>query len=204
MNKQNFPRTRYVWFAVVVAVGLLADLGTKSWTFSQFGLPGEYGAPEQHGIYWLIPDVFGIQTSLNEGALFGMGQGFASGFCVISIVAIAVILLWLFWFGQAKSLFWTCVFGMMTAGGIGNMYDRLGIPGLLWNYPSPLHEVGQPVYAVRDWILVMIGSYHWPNFNIADSLLVVGAICVAMAALFEKNESAKTGETEPAKPEKTE
>ena len=50
----------------------------------------------------------------------------------------------------------------------------------------------------------MTGSYHCPNFNIADSLLVVGAMCVAAAALFEKNEPAKTGETEPAKPEKTE
>jgi len=31
------------------------------------------------------------------------------------------------------------------------------------------------VHAVRDWILVMIGNWPWPNFNIADSLLVCGA-----------------------------
>jgi signal peptidase II len=27
---------------------------------------------------------------------------------------------------------------------------------------------------VRDWILLRYGQFTWPNFNIADSLLVVG------------------------------
>ena len=44
--------------------------------------------------------------------------------------------------------------------------------------------MGEPVYAVRDWILVMIGSWPWPNFNIADSLLVLGVGILLIHGLF--------------------
>jgi len=37
---------------------------------------------------------------------------------------------------------------------------------------------------VRDWILVMIGHWPWPNFNLADSLLVVGAALLIWHAGF--------------------
>jgi len=36
---------------------------------------------------------------------------------------------------------------------------------------------------VRDWILVMIGPYPWPNFNLADAMLVCGAALLAWHAL---------------------
>ena len=37
-------------------------------------------------------------------------------------------------------------------------------------------RAGETVYAVRDWILVQWNDrWRWPNFNIADALLVVGA-----------------------------
>ena len=45
-----------------------------------------------------------------------------------------------------------------------------------------MHTPGDPVYAVRDWIHVMIGTWPWPTFNIADSLLVCGAILLVWHA----------------------
>ena len=42
------------------------------------------------------------------------------------------------------------------------------------------------MYAVQDRILVMIGSSHWPNFNIADSLLVCETILIVLYTFFEK------------------
>ena len=73
---------------------------------------------------------------------------------------------------------------MILGGALGNLYDRLGLHHLIWNYPGELHEVGQPVYAVRDWILVMIGDWPWPNFNIADSMLVVGVSLLFIATIL--------------------
>lgn len=159
--------------------GLTADLWTKFEVFRQLGMPG------QNPTYWLIRDVFGFQTSLNQGALFGMGQGYGFLFCGIAVVALILVFVWLFVLEMAKSRLWTIALGMICAGVLGNMYDRLGMHGLLWHYAHEgRHEVGEQVFAVRDWILVMLGSYPWPNFNIADALLVCGAGLVCLAVFF--------------------
>jgi len=66
----------------------------------------------------------------------------------------------------------------------------LGLPSLRWHFANDLHNIGDPIHAVRDWILVMLGSYHWPNFNIADSLLVVGASLLMFHAFYRPGSSA--------------
>ena len=163
------PAKRYVVFFSIAIAGCLIDLVTKSWVFNWRGMPGV------RPTWWLWDDVFGFQTSLNEGALFGMGQGMVVLFATLSVLAAAGILIWLFPVGGARDLLLTVALGMITAGIFGNLYDRLGLPGLKWHFASSLHDIVGPVYAVRDWILVMIGKWPWPTFNIADSLLVCGA-----------------------------
>ena len=54
------------------------------------------GAWPDGRIWWLWQNVFGFQTSLNEGALFGMGQGFWPVFAALSVIAAIGILVWLF------------------------------------------------------------------------------------------------------------
>lgn len=181
-KKITFPVSHFWLFLWTAIGGATIDLWSKSLAFQQMGMPGEKTP------YWIIPDVLGVQTSLNEGALFGLGQGFTLWFCIISLVAILFILSWLFVWGNAQYRSWTFLLGLICGGIFGNLYDRIGWSGLFWNYPTPLHEVGEPVYAVRDWILVMIGTYHWPNFNIADSMLVVGALGIMLLSFSSKEE----------------
>ena len=174
------PANRYVLFFSIVIAGICADLATKSWIFDRLG------GPREQPVWWLWRDVFGLQTSLNEGALFGMGQGMVPLFCILSIVAAVGIMVWLFLCGAARDLLLTVALSLVTAGIFGNLYDRLGMHGLTWNQEwivNNLHQVGDPVYAVRDWILVMIGTWPWPTFNIADSLLVCGAGLLVWHAL---------------------
>ena len=163
------PLNRYIVFFVIAVLGCLADLATKSWVFAELGSPPS-------PTWWLWDNVVGLQTSLNEGALFGMGQGKAGFFAVLSIVALAGIVVWLFAFAAARDRFLTIALGCVAAGILGNLYDRFGLPGLRWKFAAAGHAIGDPVHAVRDWILVRFGSWDWPNFNIADSLLVCGAI----------------------------
>jgi signal peptidase II len=159
------------------AAGCLADLATKQWIFNRLGMPGEKPT------WWLWQDVFGFQTSLNQGALFGMGQGWVVLFTVLSILVIPGIFVWLFVARAARDRLLTVAAGLVTAGILGNLYDRLGLSGLRWNYANAYHNVRDPVYAVRDWILMMIGNYHWPNYNVADSMLVCGALLLVWHAL---------------------
>ena len=175
------PGNRYAIFLLIAVCGCVLDLTTKSWIFRRLGMPG---GP----IWWIWEGVFGFQTSLNEGALFGMGQGCVVLFSALSMAVVPCILYWLFVARAARDLLLTVALGLVTAGILGNLYDRLGLPGLVWTSAGPLHDVGDPVYAVRDWILVMIGSFHWPNFNIADSLLVCGAILLVWHAFRQEAE----------------
>ena len=186
---KKVPANRYVVFFAIMLLGCLIDLWSKSYLFSWLGMPG---GPK----YWIIDGVFGFETSLNEGALFGVGQGAVGWFAAFSVIAFLCILAWLFIFGAARSWVLTISLGCITAGTLGNLYDRLGLPGLKWNYAiQGLHEIGEPVYAVRDWILVMFGQWPWPNFNIADSLLVTGAILLGLHAFFTAEPEAKKPET---------
>ena len=170
------PLDRYFIFFAIAALGCLADLATKSWVFAKLGSPPS-------DTCWLWNNVVGLQTSLNEGALFGMGQGRVGFFAVLSIVALVGIVVWLFAFAAARDRFLTVALGCVAAGILGNLYDRFGLPGLRWKFPLPPgHAVDDPVYAVRDWILVRFGSWDWPNFNVADSLLVCGAILLVWHA----------------------
>jgi len=169
------PTNRYFVFFSIAVVGCLVDLATKRWMFDDLGMPGRETR-------WIWEEVFGFQTSLNEGALFGLGQGQVVVFIVLSCIALAALLVWLFGFGAARDWVLTVALGCVGAGVSGNLYDRLGLPGLKWHYVSDLHALDEPVHAVRDWILVRIGQWNWPNFNVADSLLVCGAVLLAWHA----------------------
>ena len=175
-------------FVIIALAGSAADLLTKHWVFQILGMPGEYKAesdPELHAVYWVWQNVAGFQTSLNTGALFGIGAGAGRGgttfLCAVALVFLVGIMgyvvLWAW-----RSLFLSVILGMITAGICGNLYDRLGWHGLTdWE--------GQPIYAVRDWILCMIGTFPWPNFNIADSLLVCSVILLLLHEWFFSNQS---------------
>ena len=153
--------SRYVLFCGLAAIGCVADLVTKSLVFTWLGAP----RPDRVSIYWLVEGYVGIETALNEGALFGIGQKMVWLFALMSLVALAGIGYWLVLKGAVADRFLTVILGIVTGGILGNLYDRLGI----WS--------DFEIFAVRDWIRLSY-DYHryvWPNFNIADSLLVCGA-----------------------------
>lgn len=183
MNMQSSRFFRLSLFSVIAALFCALDLGTKHWIFERLGRPGE------SDVWWLIPDVFGLQTSLNQGALFGIGQGQIPLFATLSCVALVGIIGWV-WADSTRSVFLASTLGLITAGILGNLWDRLGLHRMRWSdfdadvWGCPREMVGEPIYAVRDWILVMLGDYPWPNFNIADSCLVCGAILIGLYALL--------------------
>ena len=125
--------------------------------------------PRAGNEWWIWEGYVGIETTLNPGALFGMGAGFVHVFSLLSVVAAIGILVWLFLFGAAREWPLTIALGCVMGGIGGNLYDRLG----LWAVPG---DATARVCQVREWILFRFGDYTWPNFNIADCLLVCGSI----------------------------
>ena len=172
----SIPRSRYVLFFVVAAVGCAVDLASKAWCFSSASLrAGE--------IAWLWPGHVGIQLSRNLGALFGMGQGKYAYFAVLGIAAAISVPVWLFWFRGARNAWITFSLGCIMGGILGNLYDRLGFSGDAWYGPGNTNPIAQ--HAVRDWILWQASDqWRWPNFNIADALLVVGVAILLLHEFF--------------------
>ena len=156
------------WSLGLALVAAVVDLVSKSVLFTRLGMPGEQ-AP-----IVLVAGMLALETNLNEGALFGLGQGMGMVFAAVSCAAIAGIL-WMVSRGETRTdgALLTAL-GLITGGIIGNLWDRLGIPGLVWH--APAERVGQPVLAVRDWIHFQLdGVIDWPIFNLADTWLVIGA-----------------------------
>ena len=198
--KEAVPLSRYIVFFSLTAAGCAADLATKTWMFAQLGMPDPRREPS-----WIWKDLFGLQTSLNEGALFGVGEGLWPLFAALSMGAAVAIFVWLFAAGAARDWLLTIALACVTAGIFGNLYDRLGLPGLIWTDNYRGHLPGQSVHAVRDFLLVMIGRWPWPTFNLADSSLVCGAGLLLCHAFLMKGEAERaTAEGEEPKPEREE
>ncbi|MEL6896929.1 MAG: signal peptidase II [Planctomycetota bacterium] len=166
--------SRKTWFVflMIAILGGAADLISKQVVFQAMGLPGDR-AP-----WWLIEGHVGIETAVNLGAVFGFGQGRGGLFAAFSVFAGLGVFAWMFRFGAGRSPWLTVALGCVMAGIIGNLYDRLG----LWWKPGmdPAWKSG-----VRDWILLQYNrQWRWPNFNIADSMLVVGACMMLYRGLF--------------------
>ncbi len=161
-------------FLALATVGVSLDLATKHYVF------GWRTWEQFNQTWWLVDEHFGIQTSVNPGALFGMGAGYTWGFVALSFVALLAICY--FVFVRPRMLDWwlTIALGLVTGGILGNLYDRLGF----WHSSLVPDFVGP---GVRDWILVRFEGVPffdpWPNFNIADCCLVVGACLLAVHSL---------------------
>jgi signal peptidase II len=190
---QRIPLSRYIVFLALALGGGAWDLYSKWAVFKALGYPGSAS--------WLWPDNWGwsglaaivrfrLDTNFNEGALWGMGQGFAPLFAGLSIVAALGIVYWLFIHKGAICRWMTVALGFVMAGILGNLYDRLGLHG--WR-----NAQHQPVYAVRDFLHFWFFEgtplqFHWATFNFADVFLVTGAIMLVVHALFLQ--PASTGE----------
>jgi len=109
-------------------------------------------------------------------------------FALLSIAAAIGIPVWLFYFRAATSAWLTFALSCIMGGILGNLYDRLG----LWVEPGMPPEWNS---GVRDWILFRWRHerWTWPNFNIADSLLVTGAMMLLWQAFRETPNEAKAG-----------
>jgi signal peptidase II len=172
-GSETLPLNRYVVYFGLAIVGCATDLLTKQAIFRWRGLP------QPENVWWIVPRHLGIETSINPGALFGMGAGWWWLFALLSIVALAGIVTWLFAYRAAHDRWINVALGFVSGGILGNLYDRIGLADL----PPHLQ------HGVRDWLLfvwpeIKLQIFNpWPNFNIADSLLVTGAIMLVVHAV---------------------
>ncbi len=204
----NSPRTGHsravAVFATLAVLGLVLDLWTKHAAFDPEFRP-DLPRPIAGG--WAM---FQLTTSFNEGALFGVGQGWTWLFALLSLVAVAGVFFWMFWLGGRSSTWLTVALGLILAGTMGNLYDRAGCHGEV--YPDGSIRAGEQRYAVRDFLLFTFGEpetpmpmrYHYPVFNFADVFLVTGAIMLVLKSFQAEESEAEESEAEEPEAEEPE
>lgn len=167
---------RLLVIAVISVGGLAWDLWTKHQVFAALGSRGVHHV--WTGQILGVAVQFQLETTFNHGALWGMGQGHSWLFATLSFFAIGAMCYFM-WTGQATASKWlTVVCGLLLAGTLGNLFDRLGLHG--WKDAN-----GQAVHAVRDFLdFWFFGTFHWATFNFADTYLVTGAIMLVIYSFF--------------------
>ena len=147
-------------FCPLMAGGLALDLWTKKAVFDWL---------QPHETYPVIDGFLRLVIAVNNGAAFNLFAGKPYFLAIVSIIAIAAIFVVFLFSGGMHKLIHIAL-GLFAAGVCGNLYDRLFNNG-----------------SVRDFIDVYRGEYHWPTFNVADSLLCIGVgLLIISTFLTEK------------------
>jgi signal peptidase II len=164
----RIPR-RLPWLLLISALIVTADRLTKTWVAAHIRMGGAIP---------VVPRVLRITHWTNEGAAFSLFAESPSphivrwvlvgfGSCLVLAVLIALVRL-----GNRFTLI-TVALAFVLGGALGNLHDRI-------LYGS-----------VVDFIEVHIFSYHWPDFNVADSSVVTGACLLFLDSMLPKKTPAQ-------------
>jgi len=174
---------------VPAVVGLGLDLATKVWAFealayNRITYPDGSEQVQSH-TYQFIPGWLHFHVTGNHGAVFGMGQGNRWWFVAVSVMAIG-FLFYLFGTSRRGQRLYQLIIGMLLAGVLGNLYDRVAygyvrdmiymLPGRSW--PAWLAE-----RLPADWEWTHGPVFPW-IFNVADTLLCTGVALMLVYSLI--------------------
>jgi signal peptidase II len=156
---KNSPDRRPLLF-LISALVIVADRLSKNWIVHRIR-PG-YDIP-------IIPGVFRLSHVLNTGAAFSLLENLPPnavrlGLITFSVIA-AIIVFALLWRAGRTFTLTSVALALIFGGALGNLYDRIRF------------------HHVVDFLAVRIYHYNWPDFNVADSCIVIGA-CLLLLEIF--------------------
>ncbi|KGM97364.1 signal peptidase [Clostridium novyi A str. 4552] len=146
---------------LIIIVGIILDRITKLWALKELSNGREIE---------VIKNFFSFNYLENRGAAFGIFQGKTA---LLVLVTLVVMIGVIYYFIKYKptSKFIRLGIALIVSGALGNLYDRI-----FYKY-------------VVDFILIHYKNvYYYPTFNIADILVVVGTIMLAIFLLREGKE----------------
>lgn len=138
---------------LVAAIGWVADQAAKALAVRE--LDG--------GQVVDVPGPLFFQLTFNEGAAFGI----PAPWWVFVIVTVLVVTLVVRNLPRAVSLVEPIAYGLLLAGALGNITDRL--------------VRSEPGFA-RGEVVDFIASTFWPTFNLADVWITVGFLLLVVGA----------------------
>jgi signal peptidase II len=162
------PKDRRPALLLLSALVILLDRLSKTWIMHHI-TPGS-AIP-------IIPRVFRLTHVLNTGAAFSLLATFPPervriGLIAFSVLAAVIVFAMLWRTGRAFTLT-SIALALILGGALANLYDRIRF------------------HHVVDFLEVHIVHYHWPDFNVADSCIVIGA-CLLIIEIFRPQVDSRT------------
>jgi len=154
MNAAIVGRPFWLPFAGLTALVVVLDQLAKAWLVSVLA-PGQSMA--------VADDLLRLVNSQNNGGLFGLLRGQAVPFAALSLVVIALIVLYHARSGRSPYL--TLTLGLLLGGALGNLIDRIRLG-----------------YVV-DFVDAGIGSLRWYTFNVADAAISFAILLLIAASI---------------------
>lgn len=156
------------YYFVIAIVVLMLDQTTKSLVARRLAL---------HDTVTVIPGFFSISHVLNPGAAFSLFADSASrytapGLILFSVLVLSIVTTMLWRSGHSFTAGGLAL-ALIMGGALGNLSDRIRIG------------------SVVDFLMFNFGSYHWPDFNLADSAIVIGSLLL-ISDLFFNQQPAQT------------
>ncbi len=151
---------KYIYIAVIFIVSLTLDIITKYLVIANIPV---------HGRINVIGSFVQFTLIYNKGGLFGILQGYQTLFLVVSVIVFIFIVLF-FIFEKNKSQLFCCSIALITSGAVGNILDRI---------------IGRT--GVVDFVYIGADDvFRWPAFNIADAVIVAGAVLLFIFFIKEE------------------
>ncbi|MFO7865333.1 MAG: signal peptidase II [Candidatus Aminicenantes bacterium] len=124
------------------------------------------------GIRTIIPGFFNLTHVHNRGAVFGIfnrsdGSPVHLILTLASLAALAVVVA-VFIRVPAEQTGLKITLSLVLAGAFGNLLDRISRGYVI------------------DFLDFSVKGYHWPNFNVADSCITIGAGLLIYFVFFKK------------------
>ena len=150
------------WLVLLVAgIIITLDQLTKEWVRTNIPKFSSMIPIPALGEYFVFEHVD------NYGAAFGILQNQGSLFVVIAVVVAIAILVYVRYL-PTEQIFVRFLLGLQLGGAVGNLVDRIN-----QGFVTDFVKMGIP------------GVYYWPNYNIADSSIVIGVIALGAYIMID-------------------
>jgi signal peptidase II len=156
----------------------MSDRAGARWLWLSFGVfavdRGTKFAIEHYTSFYfrfsVISDIVMLVHNQNPGIAFGVfsdsNSPWLAPLLLLSSAMVMALLVWLLMTGRAGGRLAQAGLALILGGAAGNALDRL------------IHG------GVTDFVEVSLGTFRWPAFNVADSVISIGAALALIELLF--------------------
>lgn len=162
------------WYYIITLIILVLDQVTK-WAIVTY--------MELYETRSVIGEFFYIASHRNRGAAFGILQDQRWFFIVVTLIVVAVLIVYLYKMSKEKQHLLCIALSFLLAGALGNFIDRVRtgevVDFLLFRFQ--FNFFGKAI------------DYYFATFNVADTAITLGVIVVMLDLLLQWRKEKRKG-----------